>query len=1082
MSQTAPGFLVTRTEDLVVLGVGWSGMRVAATGNGPTVLEATSDEAVVTLHFPPQHVAEQVLREGSSPDVVDGARVFRARLAGPSQVSVQMRRGQRVTLTVDGLLAALAGAPAVGGTAIELPYRVVLAPGSGGFTHPSTAVTSPAGTTGLWQTALAPVPLPVTPLSIVDAEDPFPLALTQGDRRSIDNGGSPLRADCERLELSALGGSLTAHATSGSFDWDQRVAVGRDVHVRTATALRLYPFNHRAVYVQTSDRVFDAKGPDQAALKQDSRLVILDRVVDLPAADPGNRQFPFHRVEILDSVLPQVAPPQWTVKTRDSQLLGPLGQQRQEVVDRRDALLVDLDPAIHQPRTEQELQDEGFPPLAELGVVGGQIDDIEQQLAQIKEDMVAADRVFDQIAALQRQIDRLQMNPVGPGGRVDPSDQQQIDQLNQQIADLRMTVVDVNPQFVATLGRQKADLERQAKALRREVDAELMRPRSVQELADAGNAEAQAVLDLEATIADLDQQIAEQKAGERTPTNWFFVPSDSHGQPVPFSLRLHGSAGAVTVSMPLVAVNDVSLPAIPGFAEFDPLADRSTEDIVAETWRRAGAGVVALPPAPVDLIRSAQPRPGDVHEIRGLNIEGVLAGGGFRPVLRSFEVGLPALRTLAGDAAPATLAFTTEFLANGDTEDLAFALLNEAGRDISFVRKADRSGGLVSPRILADGISRSFGPIVSAAVREKVGDRYDMRKLLADGATILGFDLRELVGSVDTPPAIVAELSPAGMPVVRMRWANVPLHGDGSTFVAGQGATFDLDVEASPARTVTTCTVRDFSLSLPDQHDELLRVGFDAVTFTQQPGQPPRLAITGLRMDFVGKLALLQVLQDAVGLGDAAPTVDASPTGIMASYAVPVPEVALGSFVMRDILFRAGIDVPFTGDPVVVTIGFASRQRPFTLTVLSFGGGGYVQAEIDHGGLRSIEAALEFGAAVAVNFVVASGEVHAMGGIGYARLPDGSVRLSGYLRFGGSVEVLGLVSVSVEIRVELDYDADTNELAGEATLVLDIDLTLYSHEVKLDSGRWVISGGHSRFAAQPEDAVAVWQRYRKAFA
>ena len=75
---------------------------------------------------------------------------------------------------------------------------------------------------------------------------------------------------------------------------------------------------------------------------------------------------------------------------------------------------------------------------------------------------------------------------------------------------------------------------------------------------------------------------------------------------------------------------------------------------------------------------------------------------------------------------------------------------------------------------------------------------------------------------------------------------------------------------------------------------------------------------------------------------------------------------------------------------------------------MMFGGGGYVELALDRDGLKRFEASLEFGAFVAVDFVIASGEVHALGGVRFVLERDGAVTVTGYLRIGGSVEVLGL--------------------------------------------------------------------------
>ncbi len=53
------------------------------------------------------------------------------------------------------------------------------------------------------------------------------------------------------------------------------------------------------------------------------------------------------------------------------------------------------------------------------------------------------------------------------------------------------------------------------------------------------------------------------------------------------------------------------------------------------------------------------------------------------------------------------------------------------------------------------------------------------------------------------------------------------------------------------------------------------------------------------------------------------------------------------------------------------------------------------------------------------------------------------------------------MSVSVELCIALAYQPATNALVGRATLVLEIDLTLWSDSVELDSGAWVLAGGGS---------------------
>jgi hypothetical protein len=197
-------------------------------------------------------------------------------------------------------------------------------------------------------------------------------------------------------------------------------------------------------------------------------------------------------------------------------------------------------------------------------------------------------------------------------------------------------------------------------------------------------------------------------------------------------------------------------------------------------------------------------------------------------------------------------------------------------------------------------------------------------------------------------------------------------------------------------------------------------------------------------------------------------------------------------FVMRNIAASVGVDVPFDGRPVVTTLAFASRENPFNLAVSLFGGGGYLVFEIAEEGVRRLEASLDFGASVAIGVGVAKAEVHALGGVRFL-LRGADVEVTGFLRIGGSVDVLGLVSVSVELRLELTFVAarppeNRARLTGRATAVIEIDVTFWSGSIELDSGEYTFLGPAPGEAAPPASTIRTreptlddWQRYRDAF-
>lgn len=105
--------LLVRPDDLVVLGVDWSGFQLDGSR-----LQAVSEPALLTALFPPQHLAEEVT----------GNSLARAQLSGTSQVVYRVAVGTVIDLTVDGFLEALGKAEVQEQTTIELPWGLLLSP------------------------------------------------------------------------------------------------------------------------------------------------------------------------------------------------------------------------------------------------------------------------------------------------------------------------------------------------------------------------------------------------------------------------------------------------------------------------------------------------------------------------------------------------------------------------------------------------------------------------------------------------------------------------------------------------------------------------------------------------------------------------------------------------------------------------------------------------------------------------------------------------------------------------------------------------------------------------------------------
>jgi hypothetical protein len=555
--------------------------------------------------------------------------------------------------------------------------------------------------------------------------------------------------------------------------------------------------------------------------------------------------------------------------------------------------------------------------------------------------------------------------------------------------------------------------------------------------------------------------------------------------------------------------------------------------------------VVDLSGAPLDVIGTGAPV--DQQLVHRLYVSGRLHGRTFHPALGPGEVSsgtsqpawgldvtLPSLQELLPGATAShrvVTTFTEAYLTRGPVEDVvhhvvgpavgarlddAGVLVDEAGTalaglagvQIDFTRNADRSGGLVSPKVVADVLSRETGPVNLAGLTS-----LDPAALFDEGATLLGFSLASLLESLlpDGLPTITTDTS-GPQPVVTMSWPAqdpaLPPEQQPAQVLSPEPpfGPFDPDRPGDPPATlalvVRTCgtdvrteaTVRHFALSFPTAKP-LIRLVFEQLRYVQEAGRSPDLQIKGLKAEFSEELDILKALQEKIGLGDKGPIIRVDQNGIVAGYSFAIPDAQSGAFVMKNLAFSAGVTVPFQGDPVSLDLAFASRAAPFNLSVMMFGGGGYVELGLNYKGLSKMDVALEFGASVGVDFVIASGEAHVLGGVRFELLPTKDVRLTGYLRIGGSLEVLGLVTVSVELVLGLGYESSGNRLVGRATLVIEIDLTLYSDSIELDSGEWEIAGGAERaadrlnappprFGAEPgEDPfLALVREQRSAFA
>jgi hypothetical protein len=247
-------------------------------------------------------------------------------------------------------------------------------------------------------------------------------------------------------------------------------------------------------------------------------------------------------------------------------------------------------------------------------------------------------------------------------------------------------------------------------------------------------------------------------------------------------------------------------------------------------------------------------------------------------------------------------------------------------------------------------------------------------------------------------------------------------------------------------------------------------------------------------IEFLGPLTFVNTLQKFIpadGFSDP-PFLDITASGVTTGYTLALPDIQLGAFTLRHVNLGASVNLPFTGAPMSLRFNFCEKQQPFTLTVSALGGGGFFAIEFDMNGLRALEAALEFGAAVSINLGVASGAVSIMGGIYFKLtiLADNTKQynIEGYVRINGALCVLGLITASVEFLLTLAGEMGTvggkdkvKRVWGQAELKIKIEVFMFSKTVKLKMTKeFAGAGADPTFGMMISDKE--WETYCGAFA
>lgn len=411
---------------------------------------------------------------------------------------------------------------------------------------------------------------------------------------------------------------------------------------------------------------------------------------------------------------------------------------------------------------------------------------------------------------------------------------------------------------------------------------------------------------------------------------------------------------------------------------------------------------------------------------------------------------------------------------------------------------ADKAGGLATPNMNITGLSRAFGP-VGGAVSSLAKGEFDPKDFFAGaGAQILGgLNLSDIIpnsfGDGKNIPKLTAKPVYPGndtlaLPIAvdtSLYWS--PDVIEFAIFKPASGCKFELNanLHTELAGGKSTYTINGIISKFAVDFFGFIIVHFARFEFRAASGQKTSVSPDISEVEFGGPLEFINELKDFLSFGEEGGlSIDLTPTKVVASFTLAIPEVAVGVLTIQNMSFTAALTIPFFGDPVRLRFAFCSRENPFILTVSMFGGGGFAAMEMGLDGMKLLEASLEFGGSLAFDIGVASGGIYVMAGIYFKweeTAEGGVTELTGYVRMGGSLSVLGIITISCEFYLGLTYSSAGNKVWGEAKLTVKIKLLFFSTSVSMSVRREFADPPRVTFKSLMP-AKSIWDEYCDAFA
>jgi hypothetical protein len=459
----------------------------------------------------------------------------------------------------------------------------------------------------------------------------------------------------------------------------------------------------------------------------------------------------------------------------------------------------------------------------------------------------------------------------------------------------------------------------------------------------------------------------------------------------------------------------------------------------------------------------------------------------FLPFMENAEVKIPGLEHLlaatpGGVSLPTTkIVFHDKYLRFGfldGNKKKVFAKFNPVP---GITIPPERAGGLAAPRFPnIDGLSKTMGPVSavdafagggSLAPDQLIGETKllgviklkDIISPADDTADVFPADqLESLYEKLDSPQGTAILLTRPMMTAVkrgsgvetRFLWkprlnqqeSATPLRkrlGVDIELILRGRISKNLSTPSAPPAFEVEGKLKNFILQFAD----LITLEFNKLEFKSGGARKLDVKVDLIDFQFGPALAFVAKIQKLIPIKSlaGAPVIQPQADGVVVRYGIPIPSLPLGIFSAQNIAFSTSVSLSFVeGKPVAVRFALSERNNPFIVSMSIFGGTGFFALEARTDGSVQVDAAIEFGGIISLNLFVIKGGVYVFAGIFVSVRPDKDIQIEGHLRFGGYVDVLGLITISIEFYIALTYESARNVLYGEGRVIVSVKLIFFS--------------------------------------